>query len=198
MAELRSIVRGTLLENEPMSRHTTYGVGGPALAFITPEDRKDLSHILKFASQHNIRIYFIGSGSNLLVADQGIKGIVITPAKVLTNLEFSNGYVTAESGVMLGRLVKECMKRNLTGMESLIGVPGTVGGALVMNAGAYGGEISNNLMNVDVMKMNGQIETLNYAEIDFAYRFSTFNKDEFILSAQFHFKHGNCLLVPMI
>jgi len=195
MAELRSIVRGTLLENEPMSRHTTYGVGGPAAAFITPEDRKDLSHILKFASQQNIRIYFIGSGSNLLVADQGIEGIVITPAKVLTNLEFSNGHVTAESGVMLGRLVKECMKRNLTGMESLIGVPGTVGGALVMNAGAFGGEISNNLMNVDVMKMNGQIETLNYAEIDFAYRFSTFNKDEFILSARFNLKHGNPQLI---
>jgi len=185
MAELRSIVRGTLLENEPMTRHTTYGIGGPAAAFVTPRDRKDLSKILKFASQHSIQTFFIGSGSNLLVADQGIDGIVITPAKALTNLEFDGGRVTVESGVMLGRLVKECIKRNLTGIESLIGVPGTLGGALVMNAGAFGGEISNNLVNVDVMKMNGQIEILNHGDVDFAYRFSTFSTDEFILLARF-------------
>ena len=177
MAELRSIVRGTLLEDEPMTRHTTYGIGGPAAAFVTPRDRKDLSKILKFASQHSIQTFFIGSGSNLLVADQGIDGIVITPTKALTNLEFDGGRVTVESGVMLGRLVKECIKRNLTGMESLIGVPGTLGGALVMNAGAFGGEISNNLVNVDVMKMNGQIETLNHGDVDFAYRFSTFSNE---------------------
>jgi len=133
MAELRNIVQGTLLENEPMSRHTSYGIGGPAAAYITPKDRYDLGEILKFANQHSIQTYFVGSGSNLLVADSGINGIVLTPAKALTHLEFDGGNVIAESGVMLGRLVKECIKRNLTGVESLIGVPGTLGGALVMN-----------------------------------------------------------------
>ena len=195
MEELKSMVRGTLLENEPMTRHTTYGVGGPVTAFIIPKDRKDISNILKFASYRKIKTYFIGSGSNLLVADQGIDGIVITPAKALTKLEFSDGFVTAESGVMLGRLVKECMKRNLTGMESLIGVPGTLGGALVMNAGAFGGEISNNLVNVDIMKMDGKIETLNHKNLQFSYRYSTFNMDQFILLARFKFVYEDPILI---
>ena len=106
MAKLRSIVKGTLLENEPMSRHTSYGIGGPVSAYITPKDRNDLANILKFAYEHSIETHFIGSGSNLLVADSGIDGIVLTPAKALTHLEFTGRHVVAESGVMLGRLVK--------------------------------------------------------------------------------------------
>ena len=185
MDELKSIVKGKLLENEPMSKHTTYGIGGPVMAYITPKDRFDLSNILKFSSKHEIPVYFVGTGSNLLVADNGIKGIVLTPAKSLKKLEINKDSVIAESGVMLGRLVKECIKHNLTGLESLIGVPGTLGGALVMNAGAFGGEISNFLKSVDIMKMSGQINTFTNKDIDFSYRFSSFKKDEFILLARF-------------
>ena len=185
MDELKSIVKGKLLENEPMSKHTTYGIGGPVMAYITPKDRFDLSNILKFSSKHEIPVYFVGTGSNLLVADNGIKGIVLTPAKSLKKLEINKDSVIAESGVMLGRLVKECIKHNLTGLESLIGVPGTLGGALVMNAGAFGGEISNFLKSVDIMKMSGEINTFTNKDIDFSYRFSSFKKDEFILLARF-------------
>ena len=185
MDELRSIVKGELLENEPMSKHTTYGIGGPAMAYITPKNRLDLCKILKLSIQHEIPVYFVGTGSNLLVSDDGIKGIVITPAKSLKQLKIYENSIIAESGVMLGRLVKESIKRNLTGLESLIGVPGTLGGALVMNAGAFGGEISNYLKSVDIMTMKGQINTYNHNDIDFSYRFSSFNKDEFILLARF-------------
>ena len=185
MDELKSIVRGKFLENEPMSKHTTYGIGGPVMAYITPKDRLDLSNILKLSSGHEIPVYFVGTGSNLLVADNGIKGIVLTPAKSLKKLEINKDSVIAESGVMLGRLVKECIKHNLTGLESLIGVPGTLGGALVMNAGAFGGEISNFLKSVDIMKMSGEINTFTNKDIDFSYRFSSFKKDEFILLARF-------------
>ena len=185
MDELKSIVKGKLLENEPMSKHTTYGIGGPVMAYITPRDRFDLSNILKFSSKHEIPVYFVGTGSNLLVADNGIKGIVLTPAKSLKKLEINKDSVIAESGVMLGRLVKECIRHNLTGLESLIGVPGTLGGALVMNAGAFGGEISNFLKSVDIMKMSGEINTFTNKDIDFSYRFSSFKKDEFILLARF-------------
>lgn len=191
MAELRNIVQGTLLENEPMSHHTSYGIGGPAAAYITPKDRYDLGEILKFANQHSIQTYFVGSGSNLLVADSGINGIVLTPAKALTHLEFDGGNVIAESGVMLGRLVKECIKRNLTGVESLIGVPGTLGGALVMNAGAFGGEISNYLNSVEIMDMTGKVKTYYPGDIDFAYRFSTIRSDEFVLLVRFELKEEN-------
>ena len=185
MGELRKIVQGTLLENEPMSDHTSYGIGGPAGAYITPKDRSDLAEILKFANKYSIETHFVGSGSNLLVADSGIDGIVLTPAKTLTQLEFNDGHVIAESGVMLGRLVKECIKRNLTGVESMIGVPGTLGGALVMNAGAFGGEISNYLHSVEIMNMSGEIKTYYPGDIDFAYRFSTLRTDEFVLLARF-------------
>ena len=185
MDELKSIVKGNLLENEPMSKHTTYGIGGPAMAYITPKDRFDLSNILKFSTKNEIPVYFVGTGSNLLVADNGIEGIVLTPAKSLKQLEIINNRVVAESGVMLGKLVKECIKHNLTGLESLIGVPGTLGGALVMNAGAFGGEISNFLDSVDIMTMSGEINTFNNSDIDFSYRFSSFKKDEFILLARF-------------
>ena len=185
MDELKSIVKGKLLENEPMSKHTTYGIGGPAMAYITPKDRFDLSNILKFSTKNEIPVYFVGTGSNLLVADNGIEGIVLTPAKSLKQLEIKNNRVVAESGVMLGKLVKECIKHNLTGLESLIGVPGTLGGALVMNAGAFGGEISNFLYSVDIMTMSGEINTISNSDIDFSYRFSSFKKDEFILLARF-------------
>ena len=186
--ELRSIVRGSLLENEPMSKHTSYGIGGPASAYITPRDRNDLCSILKFAVKNDITVYFIGSGSNLLVSDNGINGIVISPAKSLRMLEIEDNSIVAESGVMLGKLVKETMKRNLTGLESLIGVPGTLGGALIMNAGAFGGEISNYLISVDVMTSKGKLKTYKANEIDFSYRFSSFSTDEFILLARFTLK----------
>ena len=185
MGKLKKIVQGTFLENEPMKNHTSYGIGGPAKAFIIPKDKYELSKVLSFCKQNKINTYFIGSGSNLLVSDSGFNGAVITPNKVLKKLFFNDNKVTAESGVMLGKLVKESMKRDLSGLESLVGVPGTLGGALVMNAGAFGHEISNYISKVDVMKMNGEVYTLNHKNIDFSYRFSTFKRDEFILKAYF-------------
>ena len=185
MNKLKKIVKGNLLENEPMSKHTSYGIGGPASAYITPYDREDLAQVLQFAHKNKLPIYFIGSGSNLLVADQGINGIVVSPARSLKKLEIDGNSIRAESGVMLGRLVKECMKNNLSGLETLVGVPGTLGGALVMNAGAFGGEISNYLQSVEIMKMNGSTKTYKTKDINFSYRFSSFKQDEFIILANF-------------
>ena len=140
-----------------MSKHTYYGIGGPAEAFIVPKDKTDLSKILGYAHRHAIPAYFIGSGSNLLISDKGIKGLVLCPKKGFKKFKFNKSSLYAESGVMLGRIVRESIKRNLSGLESLIGVPGTLGGALVMNAGAFGGEISNYLRCVNIMDMEGQI-----------------------------------------
>ncbi|MBU36741.1 MAG: UDP-N-acetylenolpyruvoylglucosamine reductase [Candidatus Marinimicrobia bacterium] len=185
MAELRNTVQGSLLENEPMAKHTSYGIGGPAWAYITPNDKFDLQNILHFASAENIQVYFVGSGSNLLVADEGIDGIVITLGKSFTHLEINGSHIYAETGVMLGRMVKECIKRNLSGLESMIGVPGTLGGALIMNAGAFGGEISNCLEKVEVMTLAGELKKYSANEIDFSYRHSTFREDEIIIGAYF-------------
>tara|TARA_Y100001970_G_scaffold202180_1_gene246115 strand:+ start:333 stop:1244 length:912 start_codon:yes stop_codon:yes gene_type:complete len=193
--QLKSLVKGTIIENEPMSKHTSYGIGGPASAYIIPKDRFDLSNILKFAHKYSIPTYFIGSGSNLLVSDKGINGLVLSPAKSLRQLTINASSVDAEAGVMLGKLVKETIKNNLTGLESLVGVPGTLGGALIMNAGAFGGEISNYLLSVDTMTMDGSIHKYNAYDINFSYRHSTFKSNEFILSAKFKLKKDDPIII---
>ena len=193
--QLKSLVKGTIVENEPMSKHTSYGIGGPASAYIIPKDRFDLSNILKFADRYSIPTYFIGSGSNLLVSDKGINGLVLSPARSLKQLTINASTVDAEAGVMLGKLVKETIKNNLTGLESLVGVPGTLGGALIMNAGAFGGEISNYLLHVNTMNMGGTIHKYNAHDINFSYRDSTFKSDEFILSAKFELKKDDPITI---
>ena len=183
---LNKRVKGTFLKNEPMAKHTSYGIGGPAQAYITPSDQNDLKQILIFTKDNNINTFFAGSGSNLLVADEGFEGIVITLGKSFTKLSIDGNHLEAEVGVMLGKIVKETIKRNLTGMESMIGVPGTLGGALIMNAGAFGGEISNCLDIIKVMLMNGETKIYQKDDIDFSYRNSTFPKNEILLSASFN------------
>jgi len=185
ISELKNIVKGSVLFNELMSKRTSYGIGGKALAYIIPFDKNDLIKIIKLINKNNSRYYFVGSGSNLLVNDNNINAYIITPAKALKSLSIKKNVIIAESGVMLGKLVKETMKNNLTGLESLVGVPGTLGGALMMNAGAWGEEISNYLISVEVISSNGVIKTLYPDDIEFSYRYSSFNSNEFILSAKF-------------
>lgn len=183
--KLSDVTRGSLLKNEAMSKHTSYGIGGPAKAYVKPKDEVDLANILKFASKHKISTFFIGSGSNILVSDDGIDGIVITLGKSLKKLIIKGTSVYCQSGVMLGKFVKECISRNLSGVESLIGVPGTVGGAIIMNAGAFGSEISNYLKKVKVMTMSGQLKSYKVDDIHFSYRNSSFQNNEILISAEF-------------
>ena len=185
--EIKKITKGIVLYDEPMSKHTSYGIGGPARAYVTPKNKEDLVSILKFSKDNNIPSYFIGSGSNLLVSDDGIDGIVITLGKSFNKLEINKNNVFAETGVMLGKMVKECTKRNLSGLESLIGVPGTIGGALIMNAGAFGGEISNYLEYVSVITMSGDEKKYQQKDIKFNYRNSSFSDNEILINANFKF-----------
>lgn len=195
MAELINLTQGQVMENEPMSRHSSYGVGGPADAFITPKNVADLSQILKFASSKNMKTYFIGSGSNILVNDSGISGLVISPSKALTQLSFHNGTIFAESGVMLGRMVKETIKRQLTGFEGLAGVPGTLGGAIMMNAGAFGHEISNYLTSISLMDMTGEIHSYDRNDFSFSYRQSSIDQNSFIVNAKFELDMADPILI---
>ena len=185
MKTLNYITKGIFLKDEAMTRHTSYGIGGPAKAYIIPKDEDDLSNILQFANKYHISTHFVGSGSNLLVSDKGIDGLVITLGKALKHFEIKGTTVFAESGVMLGKMVKECISCHLSGVESLIGVPGTLGGALVMNAGAFGGEISNYLKRVKVMTMGGEEKYYKPGDIKFSYRHSTFPVNEIVISAEF-------------
>ena len=162
--------------NEPMKKHSTFGIGGNAKVFILPQKLIEIKNILKYSTKYDIKVIFTGSGSNLLVSDRGFDGIIISLKKTFKKLLFlDDGYIVVESGVMLGNMVKEAIKRNIEGFESLVGVPGTVGGALYMNAGAYGTEISKYFVSARVVNKKGEEKTLTKSDIQFFYRKSTFS-----------------------
>ena len=188
LSKIKNISKGIVLDNELMSKHTSYGIGGKVLGYIRPFDKYELIKIIKLLNENNSKIYFVGSGSNLLVNDKKINAYIITPAKALKLFNIDDNIITAESGVMLGKVVKESIKHNLTGLEGLVGVPGTLGGAIMMNAGAWGAEISNYLISVDIVSNNGEIKKLYPDDIEFKYRYSSFSSNEFILSAKFKLK----------
>lgn len=190
LKELEETLKGPVLWGEPMSRHTSYGIGGPALAFLHPADEHDLRSILLTARRENIPVYFIGSGSNLLVSDTGYDGFVIGLLKHFKTMTIDGTRVFAQTGTMTGHFVKECLGNNLTGVESLIGVPGTLGGAIRMNAGAYGSEISNSLVTVNTMTLSGEKKRYLRGDIEFGYRYSSLPPDEVILDATFEMRKG--------
>ncbi len=190
--KMKSMFNDNLKFDEPMSSHTTYGIGGSAEIFANPGTVEELIDILGFADEYGIEVFLVGSGSNVLVSDEGITGMVISLAKTFKKLEISEtGEIYCESGVMTGTLVKNVMKMGFTGMESLIGVPGTVGGALVMNAGAYGTEISNCVTTVNTVNLSGYKKSYTVDELEFSYRHSSFHwMDEIITSVLFKCEKG--------
>ena len=178
--------------NEPMKKHSTFGIGGNAKVFILPQKLIEIKNILKYSTKYDIKVIFTGSGSNLLVSDRGFDGIIISLKKTFKKLLFlDDGYIVVESGVMLGNMVKEAIKRNIEGFESLVGVPGTVGGALYMNAGAYGTEISKYFVSARVVNKKGEEKTLTKSDIQFFYRKSTFSKDDLLIEAKLKYKKGD-------
>mgnify|MGYP001402340032 CR=1 FL=1 len=190
--EINKLISSKIIFDEPLSKYTTFGIGGPAKCIIYPDDNNELSKVLKFTTKKNISTIFIGSGSNILIWDDGFDGIVISLRKTFKNLRIkSNATILAQSGVMLGTMVKNAMHKNICGLESLVGVPGTLGGALIMNAGAFGSEISNYFFKAKTMDLKGVIKNYSYKDIKFSYRNSTFPKDEILLEAIFKCKKGN-------
>ena len=184
-------IENKFLKNELMSKHTSYRIGGPAKIFFSPANKDELIKGLEFSKSNKMNIFFIGSGSNLLVSDQGINGMVISIKKSFRNFSINNTRVFAETGTMLGRIVNSTIKKGLTGLESLVGVPGTLGGALIMNAGAYGSEISNYLKTVEVVTKEGIIKKYQSDDMKFSYRNSNFSDEEILISAEFELNKAN-------
>ncbi|MBC8214595.1 MAG: UDP-N-acetylmuramate dehydrogenase [Candidatus Marinimicrobia bacterium] len=190
--QINKVVMGEILFDEPMKNHTTFGIGGPASCFVHPQDTNDLINLLKLAYEQNLPVFFIGSGSNILVSDDGFDGIVISLKKNFSNLEITKtGEISAESGVLLGHLVNQAINAGLKGMENLAGIPGTVGGAIKMNASAYGYEISREFISAEVISMSGERKSYSSKDISFSYRHSTFNENEIIISTKFKCKFGS-------
>ena len=189
--DIRKMLTSVMTFDEPLAKHTTFGIGGPADCMVFPETREELSKLLKYAYQKRISAIFIGSGSNILVWDKGFDGIVISLKKSFKNLTIKrNSQIIVEAGVMLGTMVKQAMAAEIGGLESLIGVPGTVGGALIMNAGAFGSEISKYFEEAKTMTIEGDTKSYKKGEIEFSYRHSTFPKNEILLEATFQCKRG--------
>tara|TARA_B100000212_G_scaffold17238_1_gene11741 strand:- start:248 stop:1198 length:951 start_codon:yes stop_codon:yes gene_type:complete len=189
---LKNQIRGKIFSNESMKKRTTFGVGGKAELYIFPKDKNELKIIINESNKYDIPIFITGSGSNLLVSDSGFNGVVISLSKTFKKLSISDTLeIDAESGVMLSTMVRKAIKKNIGGLESLIGVPGTVGGALVMNAGAYGSEISNFFISANVINLNGEEKIYKKNDLKFDYRFSSFSQSEIITNIKFKCEKGD-------
>ena len=180
-----------LREHEPMSRHTTFRIGGPARLMALPRDRKEAAAAVRAAAELGIRPFFLGNGSNLLVADRGYEGFIVK----LTGLDQTrvvNRRLRAESGISLARLAMAAWGCGLTGLEFAHGIPGTLGGGVAMNAGAYGGEMSQVLTAVTFLDEAGQVITLPAQECALTYRHSLFtdHPERLILEAEFELAQG--------
>ena len=167
-------LKGKVKRQELLKNHTSFRIGGPATLFIEPQDIADLKLLLDLLKRYKISTLLIGAGSNILVSDQGVKGAVLRlSAPYFKSINFKNNYCSVGAGVLLNNLVASAQKRDLAGLEFLVGIPGTVGGALVMNAGAQGKNIQDLIQNVTVMDGRGRIKTLNKKKIKFGYRYSS-------------------------
>ena len=182
--------RGELLRNEPMSRHTSWRAGGPAELFFIPSSIEDLQVFLRELDAE-IPIFWLGVGSNLLVRDGGIRGVVISATAILKKLERIETYlVRAGSGVPCTQLARQCIRWGLGPSEFFAGIPGTVGGALTMNAGAHGGETWERVESVRTIDRTGEIHQRSPAEYSVGYRSVTGPTNEWFLEATFRFEPG--------
>lgn len=184
--------------DEPMSKHTSFRVGGNADAYIIVQNKENLIEVLKIAKEYNLPITIVGNGTNLLVKDNGIRGLVINYAssnfEIIDANKVDEYKIKVDSGVKNGVFVQFLLKNELTGFEFAAGIPGTIGGAIYMNAGAFGGEIANIVESVTYISLKDlKIYTLKNEQCEFAYRTSIFEQDEdkIILEAIFNFKKGN-------
>ena len=155
---------------EPMKKHTTFQVGGPADYFITPGSTEELRAVLELCREEGIPFFILGHGSNLLVSDQGYRGAVIHIGKAFSEIRTEGTRVTAGAGAMLSRVAMKAWEEGLTGLEFASGIPGTLGGAMVMNAGAYGGEMVQVVKRATVLTKEGALRTLGLSELDMGYR----------------------------
>lgn len=183
-------------ESEPMSRHTTFRIGGPAKVFVSPDNIEKIIKTIELLKNEKCDYFILGNGSNLLVADEGYDGIVVSTESLKDlNIEREDGdetYIYAEAGVMLSRAAVLASESSLTGFEFAGGIPGTVGGAVSMNAGAYGGEIKDVIVSADVLMSDGTVVKLTKDELELSYRNSIVQKEKMIvLSAEFALKKGN-------
>ena len=186
------MVKNFLIENnitayfdESMKKHTTFKVGGNAVCIAMPDTVEKASALIKFLKQNDIKSYYLGNGSNVIFNDNGFDGVIIKTSN-LNSVEIDGNKVVSSAGVLMTTLSKKAQENGLSGLECCYGIPGNVGGGVFMNAGAYGGEISQSLVSVDYLDEDGILHTLTKEECEFSYRHSAFMKHKWlVVSATF-------------
>jgi len=189
---LEYIPKGLIKIDEPMKKHTTFKIGGPVDIFISPSNKEQIKYALKICRENEIPFYLMGNGSNLLVRDKGFRGVIIQIFKNMSKVEITEDKVWAEAGILLSSLANKIKDNSLTGFEFAAGIPGTLGGAVYMNAGAYDGEIKQVLENAELLDENGNEIVLSNEELELGYRTSILQRNNYILlSARLKLKKGN-------
>ncbi|MDD5803659.1 UDP-N-acetylmuramate dehydrogenase [Blautia sp. HCP3S3_H10_1] len=181
-----------VLENEPMSKHTTFRIGGPADLFIMPETIGEIAQVIAVCKEEKVPYFILGNGSNLLVSDKGYQGVVVQLYRSFGKITLEKNEIHAQAGALLSGIAAAAREASLTGFEFAGGIPGTLGGAVVMNAGAYGGEMKDVIKEVTVLTPEEEIITLQSDELQMGYRTSIIKKSGYIvLEAVISLQKGN-------
>ena len=181
-----------VLADAPMKNHTTFSVGGAADYYTVPESKEEVRDIIRLCRQWDVPFYIIGNGSNLLVSDKGYRGVMIQIYRDMSEITVEGHTVRAQAGALLSSIAARALSAGLTGFEFAAGIPGTLGGACVMNAGAYGGEMKDVLRYVTVLTEDGAFLTLHRDELELGYRTSVIARKGYIaLEAEIELKEGS-------
>lgn len=188
---LTIVDKDNVLLDEPMSRHTTFRIGGNADVFVEIS-RDEIVDVIKLCCSENVPYTVLGNGSNVLVGDKGIRGVTISIGKRMSNITVVSDVIKAEAGALLSRAANFALNEKLSGMEFAAGIPGSVGGAVLMNAGAYGGEIKDILVSADVLTPEGVVKCYSCQDLDLSYRRSRImDEGGIVLSAEFRLTVGD-------
>ena len=186
------ITKGTVLTEEPMRMHTSFQIGGPAEIFVQPATGAEVCQAIRLAKEEQIPFFVVGNGSNLLVSDDGFRGMIVQIGRNLQEISVEDNVIYAQAGALLSRVARTALEHGLTGMEFAAGIPGSLGGAVAMNAGAYGGEMKDILTDAEVLTPDGEIKILSLEELDLSYRHSCiFDEDYIVLSVHLQLEQGD-------
>lgn len=178
--------------DEEMKKHTTFRIGGPADFYVLPHSKDEIGRVVQVCKNAEEPFYVLGNGSNLLVGDKGYRGVIIQIFKNYSDIIIEGTQITAKSGALLSKVAKKALDAGLTGFEFASGIPGTIGGAVVMNAGAYGGEMKDVILSATVMTPEGSIQKLSNKELQLGYRTSLVaRQNDIVLEVRLGLKKGN-------
>jgi UDP-N-acetylmuramate dehydrogenase len=190
--ELISAINGKVIKDEPLKKHTYFKIGGPADLYVEPENIDEIKKVFNLIKKHKVNYFIIGNGTNLLVSDKGFRGIIIKIGEKFNYININENKAIVGAGTLLSVLAKTLAKEGLAGFEFASGIPGYLGGAVYMNAGAYGGEMKDVVTNVKCIDSNGNIYNFTNEDMDFKYRRTRItDSDMIVIEAELQLEYGD-------